>query len=85
MTAAPMPTAFWRRTSVPTVRASTFAPRASPPWVDHARLRSQKSSVITGPGPPACPRDVAHHVPMLRTSNGCTSMARPIFPPFSSG
>ena len=40
---------------------------------------------ITGAGTPSWPRDVAHQSPIVLTSNGFTSTARPIFPPGSSG
>lgn len=81
--AAPMPASRCPRTTEPSARNTNRAPRTNPPGVDQARSSSHMSSVLIGSGTSA--RQVDHHSPMRLVSTGCASIARPIFPPGSSG
>ena len=81
--AAPIPATRWPRATAPIVRKTSRAPRARPPGVDHARPRSQTSSVLIGMATGAW--QVSHAVPIRLTSKGFTSTARPTLPPGSSG
>ena len=80
---APMPASFAPRTRPPATRKTSWAPRRKPLGVDQARPSSQTSSVRTGSAAGACVD--FHQSPILRTSKGLCSMARPILPPGRSG